>query len=115
MYPFPYNNLQNKSEEVLFSGFNLNHSLDQNKRTNFILDLYLIKSYSSRKERSPKTSFAGSWAKQTVSSNQKPFALKILYDSNSTNSLLVCQTESKKMTKNSSKVELCKKIGSTNE
>ena len=115
MYPFPYNNLQNKPEDILVSEFNLNHSLDQNKHTNFILDLYLIKSYSSCKERNPKTSFAGSWAKQTVSSNQKPFVLKILYDSNSTKSLLVCQTESKKMTKNSSKVELCKKIGSTNE
>ncbi len=26
MYPFPYNDSQNKPEEVLFSGFNLNSS-----------------------------------------------------------------------------------------
>ena len=80
MYPFPYNNLQNKPEDILVSEFNLNHSLDQNKRTNFILDLYLIKSYSSCKERSPKTKQTGFWAKRRVLSNQKEHSVLINSD-----------------------------------
>ena len=80
MYPFPYNNLQNKPEDILVSEFNLNHSLDQNKRTNFILDLYLIKSYSSCKERNPKTKQTGFWAKRRVLSNQKERSVLINSD-----------------------------------
>ena len=80
MYPFPYNDSQNKSEEVLFSGFNLNNLLDQNKHTNFILDLYQIKSYSSCKKRGPKTKQTGFWAKRRVLLNQKEHSVLINSD-----------------------------------
>lgn len=84
MYPFPYNNSQNKPEEILFSGFNLNNLLHQNRLINFILDLYRTKSYSPYKARNPKTKQTGFWVKKRVLPNQKEHFVLI----NSDNSIV---------------------------